>query len=121
MTACFQRFSLSSTWSFLLISDPQSGTERFRTSTSCPFTRSVCDQCLGGLEPGARLTTRLLSRFQVKDLVATDDFKPNSAMVVLDFLIRHSFIEPDTGWCGVFCRCVQVSPSADVLTLCFSF
>lgn len=52
-TACFQRLSLSSTWSFLLISDPQSGTERFRTSTSCPYTRSVCDQCLGGLEPGA--------------------------------------------------------------------
>lgn len=35
--------------------------------------------------------------FQVKELLATDDFKPNSAMVVLDFLIRHSFIEPDTG------------------------
>lgn len=65
--------------------------------------------------------TRLLSRFQVKDLVATDDFKPNLAMVVLDFLIRHSFVEPDTGWCGVVRRCVQVSPSADVFTLCFSF
>ncbi|MEQ2209751.1 hypothetical protein XENOCAPTIV_003519, partial [Xenoophorus captivus] len=35
--------------------------------------------------------------FQVKELLATDDFKPNSAMVILDFLIRHSFIEPDTG------------------------
>lgn len=29
--------------------------------------------------------------------MASDDFKPNCAMVVLDFLIRHSFIEPDTG------------------------
>lgn len=35
--------------------------------------------------------------FQVKELLATDDFKPNSAMVVLDFLIRHSLVEPDTG------------------------
>lgn len=26
-----------------------------------------------------------------------DDFKPNSAMVVLDFLVRHSYLEPDTG------------------------
>ncbi|XP_059190144.1 thiamin pyrophosphokinase 2 [Centropristis striata] len=33
---------------------------------------------------------------KVKELLATDDFKPNSAMVVLDFLIRHSFIEPDS-------------------------
>ncbi|KAF7658418.1 hypothetical protein LDENG_00013240 [Lucifuga dentata] len=33
---------------------------------------------------------------EVKELLATDDFKPNSAMVVLDFLIRHSFIDPDT-------------------------
>lgn len=40
-----------------------------------------------------------LSGFQVKELLATDDFKPNSAMVVLEFLIRHSFIEPDTGLC----------------------
>ena len=35
----------------------------------------------------------------MKELLATDDFKPNCAMVVLDFLIRHSFIEPDTGLC----------------------
>ncbi|XP_060929919.1 thiamin pyrophosphokinase 2 isoform X1 [Limanda limanda] len=39
----------------------------------------------------------LLPIDKVKELLATDDFKPNSAMVVLDFLIRHSFIEPDTG------------------------
>ncbi|XP_040919130.1 thiamin pyrophosphokinase 2 [Toxotes jaculatrix] len=38
----------------------------------------------------------LLPMDKVKELLATDDFKPNSAMVVLDFLIRHSFIEPDT-------------------------
>nr|XP_040048349.1 thiamin pyrophosphokinase 2 isoform X1 [Gasterosteus aculeatus aculeatus] len=36
---------------------------------------------------------------QVKELLATDDFKPNCAMVVLDFLIRHSFIDPDTEPC----------------------
>lgn len=38
----------------------------------------------------------LLPIDEVKELLATDDFKPNSAMVALDFLIRHSFIEPDT-------------------------
>lgn len=37
----------------------------------------------------------LLPIDKVKELLATDDFKPNSAMVVLDFLIRHSIIEPD--------------------------
>lgn len=41
----------------------------------------------------------LLSMDKVKDLLATEDFKPNCAMVVLDFLIRHSFIEPDTEPC----------------------
>ncbi|XP_029975702.1 thiamine pyrophosphokinase 2 [Salarias fasciatus] len=41
----------------------------------------------------------LLPIDQVKELLATDDFKPNSAMVVLDFLIRHSFIDPDTEPC----------------------
>uniref|UniRef100_A0A8C6TXA4 Thiamin pyrophosphokinase 2 n=1 Tax=Neogobius melanostomus TaxID=47308 RepID=A0A8C6TXA4_9GOBI len=38
----------------------------------------------------------LLPITEVQQLLATDDFKPNSAMVVLDFLIRHSFIHPDT-------------------------
>ncbi|XP_004086388.1 nudix hydrolase 20, chloroplastic [Oryzias latipes] len=38
----------------------------------------------------------LLPIEKVKELLATDDFKPNSAMVVLDFLIRHSLVEPDT-------------------------
>ncbi|XP_061543216.1 thiamin pyrophosphokinase 2 [Phycodurus eques] len=37
----------------------------------------------------------LLPIEKVKELLATEDFKPNCAMVVLDFLIRHSFIEPD--------------------------
>ncbi|XP_028266033.1 thiamine pyrophosphokinase 2 [Parambassis ranga] len=41
----------------------------------------------------------LLPLDKVKELLATEDFKPNSAMVVLDFLIRHSFIEPDTEPC----------------------
>ncbi|KAG7224289.1 hypothetical protein INR49_000532 [Caranx melampygus] len=41
----------------------------------------------------------LLPIDKVKELVSTDDFKPNCAMVVLDFLIRHSFIEPDTEPC----------------------
>uniref|UniRef100_UPI0037E82564 thiamin pyrophosphokinase 2 n=1 Tax=Semicossyphus pulcher TaxID=241346 RepID=UPI0037E82564 len=38
----------------------------------------------------------LLPMDKVKELLAADDFKPNCAMVVLDFLIRHSFIEPDS-------------------------
>ncbi|KAJ8377454.1 hypothetical protein AAFF_G00260120 [Aldrovandia affinis] len=33
---------------------------------------------------------------QVRDVLVSDDFKPNSAMVVLDFLIRHSYVQPDT-------------------------
>ncbi|XP_062396742.1 thiamin pyrophosphokinase 2 [Sardina pilchardus] len=33
---------------------------------------------------------------KVKELLVTDEFKPNCAMVVLDFLIRHSIIQPDT-------------------------
>ncbi|XP_061826101.2 thiamin pyrophosphokinase 2 isoform X1 [Nerophis lumbriciformis] len=37
----------------------------------------------------------LLPIQEVKELLATEDFKPNCALVVLDFLIRHSFIEPD--------------------------
>ena len=34
---------------------------------------------------------------QVKELIIGDNFKPNSAFIILDFLIRHSFITPDTG------------------------
>ncbi|KAM9856116.1 thiamine pyrophosphokinase 2 [Aulostomus maculatus] len=37
----------------------------------------------------------LLPIDKVQELLATDDFKPNSAMVILDFLLRHSFIVPD--------------------------
>ncbi|KAL2103300.1 hypothetical protein ACEWY4_000168 [Coilia grayii] len=33
---------------------------------------------------------------KVKELLVSDEFKPNCAMVVLDFLIRHSVIQPDT-------------------------
>ncbi|XP_029102201.1 thiamine pyrophosphokinase 2 isoform X1 [Scleropages formosus] len=32
---------------------------------------------------------------QVKEVLVSEDFKPNSAMVVLDFLIRHSYVHPD--------------------------
>uniref|UniRef100_A0A8D2ZLL8 Nudix hydrolase domain-containing protein n=1 Tax=Scophthalmus maximus TaxID=52904 RepID=A0A8D2ZLL8_SCOMX len=41
----------------------------------------------------------LLPMDKVKELLVTDDFKPNCAMVALDFLIRHSFIEPDSEPC----------------------
>ncbi|XP_005989276.1 thiamin pyrophosphokinase 2 [Latimeria chalumnae] len=33
---------------------------------------------------------------KVKEAIATSDFKPNCALVALDFLIRHGHIEPDT-------------------------
>lgn len=33
----------------------------------------------------------------MKELIVSEQFKPNCAMVVLDFLIRHSVIEPDSG------------------------
>ncbi|XP_051760564.1 thiamin pyrophosphokinase 2 isoform X2 [Ctenopharyngodon idella] len=33
---------------------------------------------------------------KVKDLLVSEEFKPNCAMVVLDFLIRHAIIEPDS-------------------------
>ncbi|XP_010897045.1 thiamin pyrophosphokinase 2 isoform X2 [Esox lucius] len=41
----------------------------------------------------------LYSMDEVKEVLVSDDFKPNCAMVVLDFLIRHSYIQPDTGVC----------------------
>ncbi|XP_041128817.1 thiamin pyrophosphokinase 2 isoform X3 [Polyodon spathula] len=33
---------------------------------------------------------------KVKDALVTEEFKPNCALVVLDFLIRHSYLHPDT-------------------------
>lgn len=32
---------------------------------------------------------------KVKEKIATDEFKPNCALVVLDFMIRHGLITPD--------------------------
>lgn len=46
------------------------------------------------LEVSISLTSYL---YQVKDEIATDDFKPNCALVVLDFLIRNGFVSPDNG------------------------
>ena len=39
---------------------------------------------------------------QVKELIVQDNFKPNCAFIILDFLIRHGFITPDTGEVGKF-------------------
>ncbi|XP_062311403.1 uncharacterized protein LOC134015931 [Osmerus eperlanus] len=39
----------------------------------------------------------LYSIEQAKDVLVSEDFKPNCAMVLLDFLIRHSYIQPDSG------------------------
>nr|XP_006625431.2 PREDICTED: uncharacterized protein YJR142W-like [Lepisosteus oculatus] len=33
---------------------------------------------------------------KVKEVLVSAEFKPNSAMVVLDFLLRHSYLHPDT-------------------------
>lgn len=38
----------------------------------------------------------LLPLKEVKELIATNEFKPNSALVLLDFFIRHGAIDPDT-------------------------
>lgn len=32
-------------------------------------------------------------------MIVSDDFKPNCALIILDFLIRHGMIDPDTGAC----------------------
>ncbi|MCJ8734611.1 hypothetical protein PDJAM_G00237230 [Pangasius djambal] len=46
---------------------------------------------------GARFVHRgIVMLEQVKELITSEEFKPNCAMVVLDFLIRHSVIEPDS-------------------------
>eukprot|EP00794_Sanderia_malayensis_P007038 gene7038-7827_t len=37
----------------------------------------------------------LVSMEEVKGLIATNEFKPNCALIVLDFLIRHGYIRPD--------------------------
>ncbi|XP_018431279.1 PREDICTED: nudix hydrolase 24, chloroplastic-like, partial [Nanorana parkeri] len=37
-----------------------------------------------------------VSLMQVRDAVATEEFKPNCALVVLDFLLRRGHIQPDT-------------------------
>lgn len=33
----------------------------------------------------------------MKEAIGSPDFKPNCAMVALDFLIRHGYIQPDGG------------------------
>ncbi|CAF1128307.1 unnamed protein product [Didymodactylos carnosus] len=38
---------------------------------------------------------QLLSISKVKELVIADNFKPNCALITLDFLMRHGFITPD--------------------------
>lgn len=35
--------------------------------------------------------------FQVKKLIVSDNFKPNCALVIVDFLIRWGFVRPDNG------------------------
>ena len=33
----------------------------------------------------------------MKELLATNEFKPNCALVLLDFFLRHGAIDPDSG------------------------
>ncbi|VDP81038.1 unnamed protein product [Echinostoma caproni] len=42
----------------------------------------------------------LVSITQLKDLIFSDRFKANSALVILDFLYRHKFIDPSSGGIG---------------------
>ncbi|XP_052071604.1 uncharacterized protein LOC127709934 [Mytilus californianus] len=37
----------------------------------------------------------LMSIDQVMDAIVSDDFKPNSALIMLDFLVRHGFVTPE--------------------------
>jgi len=38
----------------------------------------------------------LMSMDEVKEAISSVEFKPDSALVILDFLIRHGYIDPDT-------------------------
>lgn len=40
-------------------------------------------------------TFELMTMDEVKDAIVSDDFKPNSALIVLDFLIRHGVVGPE--------------------------
>lgn len=40
----------------------------------------------------------------MKEKIATDEFKPNCALVVLDFMIRHGLVTPDKDKPGGFCN-----------------
>lgn len=37
---------------------------------------------------------------QVKEMIAKEGWKPNCALVILDFLIRRGIMTPDTGGLG---------------------
>uniref|UniRef100_A0A8C8HDY0 DUF4743 domain-containing protein n=1 Tax=Oncorhynchus tshawytscha TaxID=74940 RepID=A0A8C8HDY0_ONCTS len=75
--------------------------------TACHVSSEVIDASTGvastlPLPPEFKLRMGEVQEFylysmdKVKEVLVSDDFKPNCAMVVLDF-IGHSFIQPDTG------------------------
>lgn len=41
--------------------------------------------------------TFFLVFWQVMEAMVTDEFKPNSALIVLDFLIRHGIVNTENG------------------------
>ena len=43
----------------------------------------------------------LLYDIQVKEEISSGSFKPNCALVVLDFLIRHGYVTADNGEKGL--------------------
>ncbi|MGH0133428.1 UNVERIFIED_CONTAM: hypothetical protein FKN15_032318 [Acipenser sinensis] len=56
---------------------------------------------------------------KVKDALVTEEFKQNCALVVLDFLIRHSYLHPDTGECAT--PSPTPTPTPTPTPLCKSF
>ena len=55
----------------------------------------------------------------MKEKIATDEFKPNCALVVLDFMIRHGLVTPDNGEvvASIICYFVVLLPLCQHLVL----
>ena len=54
----------------------------------------------------------------MKEKIATDEFKPNCALVVLDFMIRHGLVTPDNGEVVASIIFYFVCINSIVLTVC---
>ena len=57
----------------------------------------------------------------MKEKIATDEFKPNCALVVLDFMIRHGLVTPDNGEVVASIICNFVCITCIVSTVCNTY